>query len=218
MINIIFKKMTLKENIKVINELYFNDNIEDSNKLMLVEYFPLIEDINVNMLKEDIKKQLEDIVKYYYETYTDNLDRELVNYQKVFNKGTFIKDLEEYFDIRILDITIKLGLIPTISYEHDKNIIYIMPGMIDMELNSYLYLNIYNIFWFNKIKHLIKGEYNYHTRLYNYTNDVKKVILNNKRFIKYHLIDNEYDLELMKIFNKRITLEVKIKLGYQKYQ
>ena len=68
---IIFKEMTLKENIDVIKWAFFENNGALSVHDFIIKYFPQLANLDLNMSKGEIYKIIEEVVTTDYNKYKD---------------------------------------------------------------------------------------------------------------------------------------------------
>lgn len=237
---IMFKKLTLEENINIILSAYFtSDNkILDIHNL-LSQYFPELKNIDNNLNKKKKSTIISSIITNYYTDNIENLDRALDKYTKQweFYNDIYFTKLANYLNITkqtyIKEINCYIGMIPFFPRNLNNNSFIINPHLNELQLTQACAHETLHFLWFHKWEELYpqisKEEYESHRLPWLYSEMVTDPILNSKDFQKtfkfheksypflYTITDGKKTLmeEITEIFNSNLSIEDKITKGYE---
>lgn len=235
---IIFKPMSLEENINVIKWAYYEGNGDLSVYDYTIKYFPMLAGLE-NSSKEEVYKKIEEVVTHYYLKSKDRIDNEVNKYNNWwidYNDEYFAK-LSDYFNIEFPDeiklIEAEVGLIPVFPRYLDTYSFAIGVGVDEDKLIETCAHETLHFLWFRKWKELYpdtkREEYESPYFVWKYSEIVEDPILNNKPFsdmfkFEEHVYDSFYELSyegkkvievLRDIYKKDIPIEEKIKNGFE---
>ena len=83
---ILFKPITLEENIKIIQNFYFEEDKKSDFHNLLCEYFPELHDIHKNFSKEEISTKISAIITNYYTSNSQNIKEACKKYSDIWSK------------------------------------------------------------------------------------------------------------------------------------
>ena len=237
---IVFRKMTLEENIEIIKWAYY----EDSGILSIHDYtiqcFPKLANLDKKLSKDEIYRTIEKVVKKDYIENEKMIEHEVKRYNDVWEKynDIYFANLSNYFNIEwkydsdIIDASV--GLIPTFPRYLDTNSFSIGTNVSDEKLISVSAHETLHFWWFMKWKELYpkipRREYDTPYLSWQYSEMVTDPILNNEPFHKifdcleekgydsfYEMHDGEELVmdKLRDIYKQDIRTDEKIKLGFE---
>lgn len=137
---IIFKEMTLKENIDVIKWAFFENNGALSVHDFTIKYFPQLANLDSNMSKSEIYKIIEEVVTNDYNKYKDRITSETERYNMLWEQhnSSYLKTLSSYLNIEwpndLKEINATVGLIPVFPRYLDDFSFSIGTGVDDSKL------------------------------------------------------------------------------------
>ena len=234
---IIFKSMSLEENINVIKWAYFEGNGDLSVSDYTIKYFPMLANLD-GLNRDEIYSKIEETVTYYYNKSIEAINNEICKYNKwweEFNDEFFIKVID-YLNVDPIDVEVieaEVGLIPVFPRYLDTCSFAIGVGVNKEKLIETCAHESLHFFWFKKWQELYpeikKEEYESPHLVWKYSEMVVDPILNSVIFnglfsfgIKAY--DSFYDITydgnkimevLINVYNKDISIEEKIKEGYE---
>lgn len=236
---IIFKPITLEENIKIIQNFYFEEDKKSDFHNLLCEYFPELHDIHKNFSKEEISTKISAIITNYYTSNSQNIKEACKKYSAIWNKynDTYFKKLADYLNINwpinINEITCYIGMLPFFPRDIDNSTFYINPHLNEEKLTEVCAHETLHFLWFTKWKTLYpeipKAEYESPFLAWQYSEMVTDPILNNtdfqaifdfteKSYPEFYKLQKNGKLvmeELKKIYSAITKIEDKITTGYE---
>ena len=235
---IIFKEMSLKENIDVIKWAYFENNGALSVHDFTVKYFPQLANLDSNLSKDEIYKVIEEVVTNDYNKYKNRITSETERYNMLWEQhnGSYLKTLSSYLNIEwpndLKEINATVGLIPVFPRYLDDFSFSIGTGVDDSKLLEVCAHETLHFLWFEKWKQIHpetpRREYDSPYLVWQYSEMVTDPILNNKPFsTMFDFIERGYDSfyeleegpvkvmdKLRSIYSKDIPIEEKIDAGF----
>lgn len=233
-----FKRMTLEENIEIVKWCYFDKkgllNLHDYT----IQYFKELSNIDSKMSEEEINNEIERVVTKEYNNLLDKIDKDIEKYDNIwkeYNNKYFTK-LSEYLNIEwpnINTIECKVGLIPIFPRYLDD---FSYSVSIDLKESDLIKISAHetlHFLWFTKWKGLYpktkRKEFDSPNVIWQYSEMVTDPILNSKEFAEifnnifvekaydnfYEINNNKVMNELKQIYNLDISIEDKIKNGYE---
>ena len=237
---IVFRKMTLEENIEIIKWAYFEDNGLLSVHDYTIKCFPELADLDKNLSKDEVYKIIEKVVEKDYVKYEKKIESEVNRYNDLWRKynDLYFNNLSECLGVDwIYDndkIDASVGLIPTFPRYLDTNSFSIGINVSDRELIKVSAHETLHFWWFIKWKQLYpeipKREYDSPYLSWQYSEMVTDPILNNAPFNKifdfleergydsfYEMYDGDELVmdKLRDIYKDNISLDDKIKKGFE---
>ncbi len=238
---VIFKKMSLEDNINFIKDIF---NEVDSELLSMhsftINLFPELKSISDSMSSEEKNKLIEETVTNYYNNSSLSIDNDISRYNNVWNKynDDFFDKLTNFFNMNwpeehdIIDVTV--GIIPVCPRYLDSFSFSIHDGLTDQKLVETCIHELCHFLWFEKWKNLYpdcsKKEYESPYVVWQYSeavvdpileaSGVKKLINSNDRLSYDSFYDNYGDLmnKLIDIYRKDIDIDIKIQEGFNCYK
>ena len=232
---VIFKEMSIKENIDIIKWAYFeNDDTLDVNSYTL-EYFPELKDISKTASKDEINKKIEDAVIKKYQEYKDIIQKEVKRYNSIWSSinDKYMDAISKYLNVSYLEtkeIVAKVGVIAVFPRYLDELSFSLGINLKEEELIETTSHEVLHFFWFKKFKELFplipKIEYESPYLAWIYSEIIVDPILNSKEIkdiirVKGKAYDSFYELEdgkiianLREIYKEDISIEEKIEKGY----
>ena len=236
---IIFREMTLEENIDVIKWAYFEDNGALSVHDFTIQYFPELANIDPNLSKEEVYKIIEEVVTNDYNKYSNRIKSETERYKLLWKQynDTYFETLSSYLNVEwpnnLTEIIATVGLIPVFPRYLDDFSFSIGTGVEDIKLIEVCAHETLHFLWFQKWKKLHPetpiNEYESPYLPWKYSEMVTDPILNNKPFSDMFEFtergyDSFYELEdgdtkvmdkLRKVYSLDIPIEDKIEKGFE---
>jgi hypothetical protein len=231
---IIFKEMTLGENIEVIKWAYFENNGALSVHDYTIKYFPQL--ANLDMSKDNVYKKIEEVVTSDYNKYRDRIKSETERYNLLWERynDNYFKMLSKYLNIEwpsdLKEINATVGLIPVCPRYLDELSFSIGTGVDGDKLLEVCAHETLHFLWFLKWKQMHpetpRREYDSPYLVWQYSEMVTDPILNNKPFSTlfdftergydsfYELDDGKVMDKLRDIYSKDIAIEEKIDNGF----
>ena len=155
---IIFKEMTLKENIDVIKWAFFDNNGPLSVHDFTIKCFPQLANLDFNMPKGEIYKIIEEVVTNDYNKYKDRIISETERYNNLWEhyNDSYLKTLSSYFNIEwpnnLKEINATVGLIPVFPRYLDDFSFSIGTGVDESKLLEVCAHETLHFLWFEKWK------------------------------------------------------------------
>ena len=137
---IMFKEMTLQENIDVIKWAYFENNGVLSVRDFTIKYFPQLANLDVNLSKNKIYKVIEEVVTNDYNKSKDRITSETERYNTLWKQynDNYFKTLSSYLNIEwpndLKEVSATVGLIPVFPRYLDDFSFSICTGVDDSKL------------------------------------------------------------------------------------
>lgn len=236
-----FKKMTKAENIEIIKWAFFEENETLNIYKYTINLFPELANIDKQKVsKEYIFSIIEEVVSKKYDKIAPIIDQEVRRYSNIWHNynDKYFAMLINYFNIKWPNnkniINASVGIIPVYPRYLDDFGFSLSVGIDDAKIVELSTHETLHFAWFIKWKQLYpeteRREYDSPFIPWKYSEMVTDPILNNKPFTLlfsslfqergydsfYHISDNgELVMDkLRKIFSKDISVETKIKEGY----
>ena len=231
---IVFKKMSLEENIEYIKWSYSIKNDLMSPNYYTLNYFPELENIN----EEELDDKIEQVVTIRYNEQIDKINSEVERYSKLWEPyndrycDALCKYLNASFKEDLDTIEVHIGLMPVNHRNIEKCSFDFDINMSDEYFIGSCAHELCHFVWFNKWKELYpkisKEKFN-SGLVWQYSEMVVDPILNSKEIQEvinfkcraydnfYQMIDNDkYVMDnLRNIYNTDDTIENKIIDGYE---
>ena len=187
---VIFKEMSLEENIENIKWMFFDTNGEFSIRDAVIQYFPdLKESINLES-KEEIYSNIEKLIKECYEYSLEKIKLDVKKYNDIWREynDNYFSELAKYLNIDWpsdkLVIVAKVGLI-SVFPRHLNDFSFDLSFSLDkekvIEVTAHETLHF---LWFEKWKQLFpnskREEYDSPHLVWRYSEMVTDPILNSK--------------------------------------
>lgn len=240
MTKIIFKKMSLKDNIEIVKWAYYSSSKSlDIHKFTILLFPELASLDNTKLPKKEIDQIIEKVVKDNYDKYSNDTIERIKVYNKEWSNynDTYFNTLSNYLNTSwpIKDITCYVGIIPV--YPRDINS-FSFAVSVKTPIDDFIRVCAHetlHFLWFTKWQimypNIPKKEYNSPYLSWQYSEMVTDPILNSKEIqsvfnnlFKEHTYNEFYYLEynkenvmyhLNKIWQENISIEEKISLGYE---
>lgn len=188
---VVFREMTLEENIETIKWAYYEGNGSLSVHDYTVGYFPELSKYNENTPKEIVYNKIEEVVSKVYMNNLKKIRYEVDRYNDVWKKynDKYFKLLVEYLGALWPSIDIiegRVGIIPVFPRDIDTFSFSISSGLDDWFLIKSCAHEILHFLWFEKWKQLHpeipRREYDSPYISWKYSEVVTDPILNNEPF------------------------------------
>ena len=235
---IVFKEMTLEDNIDIIKWTYFDNNGVVSLHDYTVKCFPKLANIDNNLSQDDKYKIIEEVVKEEYDYSKEIIKNDVNRYNILWEKynDKYFEELSNYFNIQwpdIDEIEATVGIIPTFPRYLDEYSFSIGTEVDDTKLIEVSAHETLHFMWFEKWKNLhpeiSRKEYDSPYLSWKYSEMVTDPILNNKPFkdmfnFTEKSYDSFYELEdngikvmdnLRNIYSEDISIQDKMNKGYE---
>lgn len=235
---IIFRDMTLEENIEIIKWAYFEDNEAINIHKYVIQYFPQLANIDKSLPKAKIYKIIEEVVTNDYEIYKDRIISEVKRYNDIWNKynNVYFEAISKYLNIswpndrKIIDASV--GLIPIFPRYLDTFSFALATGVDKWKLIEVAAHETLHFLWFEKWKLMYpecpRREFDSPYVVWQYSEMVTDPILNSKEIKSvlnideraydsfYEIVDENSTLmdNLKGIYASNKSIEEKITLGY----
>ena len=137
---IVFKEMTLQENIDVIKWAYFENNGALSVHDFTIKYFPQLANLDTNLSRNEIYKVIEEVVTNDYNKHKHRIKSETERYNTLWEQynDSYFKALSSYLNIKwpnnLKEISATVGLIPVFPRYLDNFSFSIGTGVDDSKL------------------------------------------------------------------------------------
>ena len=237
---IVFREMTLKENIDTIKWAYYENNGSLSVHDFTVGYFPELAVFDENTPKEVVFKKIEEVVTKEYNYYLERIKSETKRYNDVWEKynDKYLSLLSDYLEVALPKIEIiqgKVGLIPVFPRYLDEFSFSVSTGLEDWFLIKSSAHETLHFVWFEKWKQMHpeipRREYDSPYISWKYSEMVTDPVLNNKPFSDMFRdvftergYDSFYELKdgdnfvmdvLRNIYSEDISITEKINKGFE---
>lgn len=188
---VVFREMTLEENIETIKWAYYQGNGSLSVHDYTVGYFPELSKYNENTPKEIVYNKIEEVVSKVYMNNLEKIRNDVNRYNDVWKKynDKYFKLLVEYLGVDWPSIDIiegKVGLIPVFPRYLDEFSFSVSTELDDWFLIKSCAHETLHFLWFEKWKQIHpeipKREYDSPYISWKYSEMVTDPILNNKPF------------------------------------
>ena len=236
---VIFKVMSLEENIENIKWMFFDTEGEFSIRDAVIQYFPDLKDLIDLESKENIYKNIEKLIKECYEYSLEKIELDVKRYNDIWNEynDRYFSSLRKYLNIDWPSekqiIVAKVGLIPVFpryldEFSFDLSFSLNKEKVVEVTAHETLHF-----LWFDKWKQLYpncdRKEYDSPHLTWKYSEMVTDPILNSKDIndvlkIEEKAYDSFYNIKdgnnnmmenLKSIYNSNSSIEFKITNGYE---
>lgn len=226
---VVFKKMSLEDNIDIIKWTYFENNLNTNT----INCFPKLKNID-NKSDKEINKLIEEVVREEYNLKISKIESDIKRYNDLWNKinDKYFEKLYNYFNVELDkdEIEAYVGIIPTFPRYLDK-----LSFSIGLDIDKeFLYRivahEVLHFAWFKKwsILHPETPKEHYDTPYieWEYSEMVTDSILNNDPFKEFNFKEKSYDYfyeledgnvmnKLKKIYSTNDNIEKKINSGFE---
>lgn len=235
---IVFRKMTLEENINLIKWAYFDDNGSCDIHEFVLQYFPKLRELSKNATEDEVHKKIEEIVSQDYVEHSKHMDEEVERYNELWKdiNDKYFTKISEYLNIKwpekidIIDASV--GLTPTFPRHLDEHSFSLTTGMEEKSVIRVSAHETLHFIWMEKFKELFpktkRREFDSPYYPWQYSEMVTDPILNSKEInailhVKEESYDCYYEMEyegksiiegLREIYSSSDSIENKIKKGY----
>jgi len=236
---IIFREMTLEENIDTIKWAYYENNGSLSVHDFTIEYFPELSVFDENTPKDTVYKKIEEVVTNEYNIYLERIKNETKRYNELWKKysDNYLTLLSDYLEVDLPQVEViqgKVGLIPVFPRYLDEFSFSVSTGLEEAFLIKSCAHETLHFVWFEKWKQIHpevpRREYDSPYISWKYSEMVTDPILNNKPFSDMfgdvfieRGYDSFYELEdgsvkvmdkLRNIYSQDIPIKEKIDTGF----
>jgi hypothetical protein len=235
---IVFREMTLKENIDLIKWAYFEKDETLDIRSFVIEYFKVLADIDKDIPRDEIYKIIEEVVTVEYNKYKSRIKKEVSRYNQIWinYNDKYFKTLSNYLNIEwpihIHTIDASVGLTPIFPRYLDKFSFSTAPDLEEWQITRITAHETLHFLWFEKWKELYPEipprEYDSPYITWQYSEMVPDPILNSKEINNiFNFIEKVYDSfyeikdgetlmmdNLIKIYNQNKSIEDKIREGF----
>lgn len=234
---VVFRPMTLEENIKVIEWAYFENNGTLDVHQYLLEYYPDLSEVE-GYDREVILEKIRVVVSRDYFQYEKKIHDEVRRYQSSWDKynDKYMMEVSKYLNYSwadIREISASVGLIPVFPRYLDTYSFSISTNISEDKLNEKVAHETLHFLWFLKWKSLFpnasRREFDSPFMPWVYSEMVVDPILNNifnsgKSGISFRSYDSFYHYQyhgknvmeaLQDIYRENTSIEEKIIHGYQ---
>lgn len=230
---IIFRKMSLDENIELIKWSYFQKNDNLNIHKFTINLFPELDNLDNNS-KNEINNIIKKAVTKEYNNNINNIEKEVLRYNYLWNEcnNRFFNKLEDYFNIEFpkKEIIASVGLIPVFPRDIDNYSFSIGMHLDNSKLRETCAHETLHFIWFKKWMSIYpntdRKELDYPYLIWQYSEMVTDSILNSEDFKEFNFNEKSYDYfyeinngvimnDLKKIYSESITINEKIVKGYE---
>ena len=234
---VVFRPMTLDENIEVIDWAYFEDNGSLDVHNYVLEYYPELSNLD-GYDKDVILDRIRDVVSRDYYHYEQKIKDEVIRYQDIWDKynDNYMLDVSKYLDCDwddICSISASVGLIPVFPRYLDTHSFCLSTNVSEDKLIETVCHESLHFLWFLKWKRLFpntnRREFDSPFMPWVYSEMVVDPILNNvfhseKSGVSFRSYDSFYHYQyqgrnvmdvLKGIYYDNNPIEEKIIRGYQ---
>lgn len=236
---IIFREMTLEENINTIKWAYYENNGSLSVHDFTIGYFPELAVFDENTPKEIVYKKIEEVVTKDYTFYLEKIKSETKRYNDIWEKynDKYLTLLSDYLEVNLPQIDViqgKVGLIPVFPRYLDEYSFSVSTALDDWFLIKSCAHETLHFIWFLKWKQIhpeiSRREYDSPYISWKYSEMVTDPVLNNKPFSDIFKdvftergYDSFYELKdgdnfvmdiLRNIYSENIPIDEKIAKGF----
>lgn len=235
---IIFKTMSLDDNVNFIKEIFFEEDSTLNVHNYTISLFPELGELSLNNSREMVDEKIREVVSKYYNNY-DLFDDDIKRYSDSWNKynNLFFEKLTKYLNINWpLNhdiIYANVGIIPVCPRYLDNFSFSLHEGISNEKLIETCAHELCHFLWFEKWKELFpkykREEFEAPSLIWEYSEMVVNPILNSDELSNvfdgkqtrycydYFYDDNDYRIimdKLFDIYNENISIEEKIIKGY----
>lgn len=238
---VIFKRMSLEDNISFIKDIFSETDDELlSVHTYTINLFPELKKISNSIPLDEKNKLIEEIVTNYYNNNSLKIDNDVERYNSVWNKYNegFFKRLTNFLNMSwpkqhdVIEATV--GIIPVCPRYLDKFSFSVHDGMTNDQLIETCAHELCHFLWFEKWKELYpdcpRKEYESPYVVWQYSEAVVdpvleasgiKKLFNSKNRFSYDSFYENYDSlmdELVNIYREDINIDSKIQEGFDHYK
>lgn len=236
-----FNLISLEENINIIKWAYFENESGDLLGVhnSVVEYFPELKYIDMNLTLNEVNDIIEDVVSDYYDKNKNYMKCEVKRYSTIWDKynDVYFDALSKYLFIKWPDkmgfINVNVGLMPIFPRDLDS---FGFSLSINLDTENFIRVVAHetlHFLWFEKWKVLypysLRREYDSPYLVWQYSEMVTDPILNSnvinrvlgineKSYNCFYEIkdENNYIMdELCKIYDSDLEIDKKISCGFE---
>lgn len=232
---VIFKEMSIEENIEIIKWAYFENNDTLEVNSYTLEYFPELKDISKNTSEDEIYQKIEEVVTKKYQEYKDTIQKEVKRYNSIWSNinDKYMGAISKYLNVDYIEtkeIVAKVGFLPIFPRDLDELSFSVGTNLDEDSLIETVAHEVLHFFWFKKFKELFplipRKEYDSPYLAWVYSEIIADPILNSKEIkdiikVNSKAYDSFYELEdgmviatLREIYQEDISIEEKIEKGY----
>ena len=236
---IIFKEMSLEENIEHIKWMVFDNEGEFSISDATLQYFPDLRDTVNLSSKGEIYKEIENLVKECYEYSLKQIKMDVIRYNQIWEKynDSYFIELSKYLNVNWPKnkeiIEAKVGLIPVFPRYLDNFSFALSFSLNDEKVIETAAHETLHFLWFEKWKEIYpkcsRKEYDSPYMPWKYSEMVTDPILNSDNIksilnIEEKAYDNFYNIKdgessmmenLKLIYKSKECIESRIIKGYE---
>jgi hypothetical protein len=236
---VIFKKMSLEENIEDIKWQYWDDNDINNTRRWVLMLFPELKNINPGLTETEINENIEMIVTKFYKEHEKELDDWVAKYNSYWENynDLYFSSISKYLNTDWDKFTIygSIGFIAVFPRYLDDYSFSLSPWLKKEELLEKVAHETLHFLWFKKWEELFpnsnRREFDSPYLIWQYSEMVPGVILNSKaikndvfgNLINAKSYDSFYNIKtddgniidsLIRIYSENISIDNKIKNGY----
>lgn len=237
---IVFEPLSLEQNIDLVKWAYFEDNDSLNIHVLTINMFEELKNVDKNYTKEQIYLLIEQIVTKRYNENIEKINNEVKKYNQIWEKynNKYFTELSKYLNINwpkeLKIINGFVGIIPVCPRYLDTFDFCISINTKEQDLIRICAHETCHFLWFEKWKSIYpeipRYEYDSPYNTWKYSEMVVDPIINSKEInkilkIKEKAYDSFYEIkdkndnymmdELNKIYKTNITIENKIKKGFE---
>lgn len=236
---IVFRTMTLEENIDTIKWAYYENNGLLSVHDFTIRYFPELANLDEHLSREEVYRIIGEVVEKEHKKYETRIKQEVQRYNNLWENynNIYLNELSNYLGVNwpvtVDVIDAKVGLIPVFPRYLDIFSFSVSTGIGDSQLTEICAHETLHFLWFEKWKSIYpeipRREYDSPYITWQYSEMVTDPILNNKPFCDifdfqergydsfYEMYDGEELVmdKLRKIYSKNIPVNEKIVEGFE---
>lgn len=228
---IIFKKLSLKDNIEIVKWTLFDENEISNFRHYAIELFPELENV-----KENETSRIEELVTKKYNDSLNTIESEIERYTNLWNKynDKYFSELSNYLNVEVPfdEVIAYIGIIPVFPRDITDHTFDLGINLTPEKVIEVCAHETLHFFWFQKWLELYpntkREELEFPHKVWQYSEMVTDPVLNNELFnhifsFTERAYDSFYELKdkdtsvmdnLKNIFNEEIPIEDKIKKGY----
>lgn len=241
MAKVVFKKMSLEDNINFIKDCFYDTDDELlSTHTFAVNLFPELKNIQDSMSLQEKDLLIQEIVIKYYNNNSLNIDNDIERYNNIwdkYNDDFFIK-LTNFFNMDWPEehniIEANVGIIPVCPRYLEDFSFSVHDGINNEQLIETCAHELCHFLWFQKWKKLYpecsSEEYESPYVVWQYSEAVVdpvleasgiKELINSDNNISYDIFYENYDNlmdKLFDIYNDDIDIDIRIQEGFNIYK
>ncbi len=233
---VIFKEMSMEENIEIIKWAYFENTPSSDVSYYTLEYFSELKEIKKSASKDEIYQKIEEVVTNFYHEYNQEIKQNVERYNSIWNSinDKYMNAISKYLNVGYIEtkeIVAKVGFLPIFPRDLDELSFSVGTNLDEDSLIETVVHEVLHFFWFKKFKELFplipRKEYDSPYLAWVYSEIIVDPILNSKEIkdiigVTSKAYDSFYELEdgmviatLREIYREEIRIEEKIEKGYE---